>query len=176
MLRARSTGFDLDKLLAECDNAPDPPDDGEPVERRGASQVEVCGFVAWVTSGALYFMYLLWAFLPQHILRSVGVEYYPDKHWALAIPTWCCMFVAYTFTGYECLVKMRAVPPTSRCTLQDTTPQWSEEQVRKMWEREKELLPLKDIHPVLATKMLFRKSRGVDGDRQQNRPVDSKME
>lgn len=162
MVRKRSTGFDLDKLLAECDNAPDQPYKDEPIERRGASQVEVCGFVAWVTSGALYFVYILWAFLPEHILRSVGIEYYPDKHWALAIPTWCCMFVAYTFTGYECLVKMRAVPPTSRCTLQDDTPQWNEEEVEGMWERGEELLPLQDIPPVLATKMLFGKPKNGD--------------
>lgn len=145
--------IEVEKLLTEC-ATPTNRKITQP-QKRGASQVEVYGFVAWVTSGVLYFLYLLWAFLPNAWLEAVGITYYPDKYWALAVPTWASMVLAYLLIGYECLAKMKSKPPTSRSTLEDSTPQWTEQELDEM-KGSTRLFPLKDIPPILATKMLFK--------------------
>ena len=43
---------------------------------------------ALLVTGVLFFVYLFWAYVPDDTLRALGIEYYPDKYWALAIPTW----------------------------------------------------------------------------------------
>ncbi|GMH33111.1 hypothetical protein BSKO_00945 [Bryopsis sp. KO-2023] len=150
----RSPSLDYDSLLAECDAereavAPN-------AARRGASSVEVYGFVGWVTSGVAYFLYLLWAFIPDSILESVGITYFPDKHWALSIPMWMCMVVVYVFVGYECLCKVSVPPPSSRLILEDDrTPQWTEAEVATWSRGTGPVLPLKDIPPALVSKLTF---------------------
>lgn len=144
--------IEVEKLLTEC--ATPTGRSSTPSTKRGASQVEVYGFVAWVTSGVLYLLYLSWAFLPNEWLEFIGITYYPDKYWALAVPTWLCMVIAYLLFGYECLGKMKSQPPTCRFTLEDSTPQWTEQDLDAMIGSTR-LFPLKDIPPITATKMLF---------------------
>jgi hypothetical protein len=46
-----------------------------------AKALEVYGFVFWTITFITWFAYMLWAFLPEHILQSLGVEWYPDRYW-----------------------------------------------------------------------------------------------
>jgi phosphatidylinositol glycan class P protein len=65
---------------------------------------EVYGFVLWVTAFVSYLAFLLWAFLPEHVLQSVGVTYYPSKWWAVAIPMYICttlVFVVIVYAAYN---------------------------------------------------------------------------
>ena len=58
----------------------------------------------------LFFVYLFWAYVPDDTLRALGIEYYPDKYWALAIPTWIFasgLFVAWAYEGVN-LMSVRA--------------------------------------------------------------------
>ena len=36
-----------------------------------------------------YAVFLLWAYLPEHVLHDLGVTYYPSKYWAVAV-RWRC--------------------------------------------------------------------------------------
>ena len=80
---------------------------------------EYYGFTLYLTSSLVFFIYLLWSFLPSPFLAQLGIYYYPDRWWALAIPAWTVMFTVYIYvalasynTGYltlpmnsvECLV------------------------------------------------------------------------
>ena len=64
---------------------------------------EVFGFVVWLSASLCLVLYLLWAYLPPSALHALHVTYYPDRHWALAVPAclsllplWlCCAYVAY---------------------------------------------------------------------------------
>ena len=51
----------------------------------------VYAFVGWVLSIASYMVFLVWAFVPDTVLVSVGITYFPSKYAAVAIP--CLMFV-----------------------------------------------------------------------------------
>jgi phosphatidylinositol N-acetylglucosaminyltransferase subunit P len=80
---------------------------------------EYYGFTLYLTSSLAFIVYLLWSFLPSPFLHQLGIYYYPNRWWALAIPAWTVMLVLYIYvalasynTGYltlpmnsvECLV------------------------------------------------------------------------
>ena len=50
--------------------------------------VKVYGFMSWMAAGVAFLIWLFWAWLPDHLLDSLGVTYYPLKWWAVALPTY----------------------------------------------------------------------------------------
>ena len=52
------------------------------------SSTALYGFVAWIAIHVSFSIFLLWAYTPDGVLVSLGVTYFPDKHWALALPCW----------------------------------------------------------------------------------------
>ncbi|KAK5167565.1 uncharacterized protein LTR77_007264 [Saxophila tyrrhenica] len=76
---------------------------------------EYYGFTLYLTSSLVFIVYLLWSFLPSPFLHQLGIYYYPNRWWALAIPAWTVMFGLYIYvalasynTGYL-TVPMHAV-------------------------------------------------------------------
>jgi phosphatidylinositol N-acetylglucosaminyltransferase subunit P len=80
---------------------------------------EYYGFTLYLTSSLAFIVYLFWAFLPSPFLHQLGIYYFPDRWWALAVPAWTVMLIVYIYvalasynTGYltlplnsvECLV------------------------------------------------------------------------
>lgn len=52
-------------------------------------------------------MYLLWSYLPSPFLHQLGIHYYPNRWWSLAIPSFLVMTIVYIYgalasynTGY----------------------------------------------------------------------------
>ncbi|GAA6015367.1 hypothetical protein JCM10207_008964 [Rhodosporidiobolus poonsookiae] len=75
-----------------------------------APPVESQGFVLYVGSLVAYVAYLAWAFLPGAWLEGIGVGWYPSQEWALLVPAWVVMLVAFTYSSYFFL-NMRNTPP-----------------------------------------------------------------
>ena len=80
---------------------------------------EYYGFTLYLTSSLAFIVYILWSYLPSPLLHQLGIYYYPNRWWALAVPAWTVMLVAYGYialasynTGYltlpmesvECIV------------------------------------------------------------------------
>ncbi len=81
---------------------PDPTDDElEPVPR-AAPQVptyEYYGFVLYLFSSLAFLMYLLWSYLPSPFLHALGIYYYPNRWWSLAIPSFLVMTLVYIYVA-----------------------------------------------------------------------------
>jgi phosphatidylinositol N-acetylglucosaminyltransferase subunit P len=60
---------------------------------------EYYGFALYLASSAAFMMYVLWAYLPSPFLHQLGVHYYPNRWWALAIPAWLVMLVLYIYVA-----------------------------------------------------------------------------
>lgn len=48
----------------------------------------IYGFATYVVSYILFFVYVVWAYIPEEVLESAGLVYLPQKYWAIAIPTY----------------------------------------------------------------------------------------
>ncbi|GAA5851788.1 hypothetical protein JCM9279_004408 [Rhodotorula babjevae] len=83
-----------------------------------APTVESQGFVLYVGSLVAYVAYLVWAFLPEPWLEAIEIEWYPARDWALLVPSWIVMLVAFTYASYFCL-NLYNTPPLSSPSLLD---------------------------------------------------------
>ena len=54
------------------------------------SNVEIYGFVGWIVTFVILFLYFVYAFTPDSILHAIGITYYPDKYWATGVPAFLC--------------------------------------------------------------------------------------
>jgi len=65
---------------------------------------EYYGFVLYLASSLAFLMYILWSYLPSPFLHALGITYYPNRWWSLAIPAWIVMaliFVYVALLGYN---------------------------------------------------------------------------
>jgi len=60
---------------------------------------EYYGFALYLASSFGFLMYLLWAFLPSPFLHQLGIYYYPNRWWALAVPAWLVMNIMYIYVA-----------------------------------------------------------------------------
>lgn len=63
---------------------------------------EYYGFVLYLASSLAFLMYVLWSYLPSPFLHALGITYYPDRWWALAIPAWIVMVLIYIYVALAC--------------------------------------------------------------------------
>lgn len=81
---------------------------------------EYYGFVLYLFSSLVFLTYLLWAYLPSPFLHVLGIYYYPNRWWALAIPAFLVMTLCYIYValaGYN--VEILTVPMASVETVVD---------------------------------------------------------
>jgi len=64
----------------------------------------VYGFVMYLLSYSSLLLYLLWAFVPDSILETFGLDFLPQKYWAVAIPVYLSvLFFSFVFVIYPCM-------------------------------------------------------------------------
>lgn len=80
----------------------DAEDEAPPSTDRKAPQVptyEYYGFVLYLFSSLTFGVYLLWSYLPSPFLHALGIEYYPNRWWSLAVPAWVVIALVYIFVA-----------------------------------------------------------------------------
>lgn len=60
---------------------------------------EYYGFAVYLGSSAAFLMYILWAYVPAPLLHQMGIWWYPDRWWALAVPCWLVVLVVYIYVA-----------------------------------------------------------------------------
>ncbi|KAK0631965.1 PIG-P-domain-containing protein [Immersiella caudata] len=83
---------------------PDQSDDDNPAEPlpRASPKVptyEYYGFVLYLFSSLCFLIYLLWSYLPSPFLHALGIYYYPNRWWSLAIPSFLVMLYVYIYVA-----------------------------------------------------------------------------
>jgi phosphatidylinositol glycan class P protein len=60
---------------------------------------EYYGFALYLGSSAAFLMHILWAYVPAPMLHQMGIYYYPNRWWALAIPCWLIALIIYIYVA-----------------------------------------------------------------------------
>ena len=60
---------------------------------------EYYGFVLYLASTLAFLIYILWSFLPSPFLHALGITYYPNRWWSLAIPAWIVMLLVFVYVA-----------------------------------------------------------------------------
>lgn len=85
----------------------------------GLKTSEVYGFVGSITTIVATVIFLVWAYVPEPLLHSIGVFYYPSRYWALAVPTYAMVTVVLALAFYLGLNFLSTPHPTSSSTIFD---------------------------------------------------------
>ncbi|KAJ1311144.1 hypothetical protein OPQ81_009645 [Rhizoctonia solani] len=72
-------------------------------DHNSGTAAEFYGFVAWATTTILWFIYIFWALLPDSVIRGIGITWYPNREWALLIPSYAVFLVLLTYFTYFAL-------------------------------------------------------------------------
>lgn len=84
------SGLILDLLARESDVT---------VSFTATPHAEYKGFAIHILSGLFLACWLLWTFVPTRVLHACGIYYYPLRWWAVAIPSYILMAMAFTYLG-----------------------------------------------------------------------------
>lgn len=76
---------------------------------------EYYGFALYLASSAAFLMYLLWAYVPSPLLHQMGIHYYPNRWWALAVPCWLVVLVIYIYVALASYNTRYLTLPLSSC-------------------------------------------------------------
>lgn len=114
-----STSANLASITKSARHAPTVP--------RAAPKVptyEYYGFAMYLGSSAALLLYVVWAYVPSPLLHQMGIHYYPNRWWALAVPCWLMVLVVYTYVALATYNTERlTLPMNSLENLVDDTAQ-----------------------------------------------------
>lgn len=80
----------------------------------------VYGFVLYIGSYSVLLLYLIWAYVPTPWLHSIGLTYWPQKYWAVAIPVFiCCSIFIFAVLLYPGVNYVMTPDLSSVCTVTD---------------------------------------------------------
>jgi len=72
----------------------------------------VYGFTLFLLSKFCLVMYLLWVLLPDSTLHSIGLDFFPQKYWAVAMPLYLCLtFFIMVVIVYPSLGRLHCTHP-----------------------------------------------------------------
>ncbi|KAK4738464.1 hypothetical protein AABB24_022054 [Solanum stoloniferum] len=112
---------------------------------QGPKTSEVYGFVGSITTVVATVLFLVWAYLPEHWLHSLGIVYYPSRYWALAAPAYAMMTIALAVGFYIGLNFLATPPPTSFSMIYD---EFTREPLRNVPSTDNDEQPIEPISDI----------------------------
>ncbi|KAL1530322.1 hypothetical protein AB1Y20_001231 [Prymnesium parvum] len=116
------------------------------------------GFVAWIATHVCFALFIAWAYTPESILADLGITWYPNKYWALALPSFLVVSMTFAYAFHWTHSMMNLPPLESLSTLVDefsNFPQDSDLGLRGLDERIPTVidLPITYINKLLYQRM-----------------------
>lgn len=71
------------------------------------------GFVSCLLCYVSFVIYLMWAYIPRSYQEWMGLTYWPNKFFAVAIPPFLCVLFLGSFIIYEGLIFINTAPVDS---------------------------------------------------------------
>lgn len=79
----------------------------------------IYGFVLYLASFIGLGLYIVWAYVPDTWLSAIGLTYWPQKYWAVALPVYLCVVILLFYLMYLGLILINTPPLTSVSILTD---------------------------------------------------------
>ncbi|EPS44491.1 hypothetical protein H072_1521 [Dactylellina haptotyla CBS 200.50] len=72
---------------------------------------EYYGFVLYLTSTLAFITYLLWSYLPAPVLHFLGIHYFYNRWWSLAVPAYIVAMIIYIYVALASYNTEYLTPP-----------------------------------------------------------------
>jgi len=125
-----------------------------------SARKEVYGFVGWMASWVGLFTYLGWTFLPDSVLHPLGITYYPDRYWAIAVPMFLLLSWLYSIIVYLAMNLIDTAPIDSFKTITDDHA--NEITESEGLQEEGQIVAIADVPITVVNELLYCSKTGDD--------------
>ncbi|GFO30651.1 phosphatidylinositol n-acetylglucosaminyltransferase subunit p [Plakobranchus ocellatus] len=116
-------------------------------------QRAIYGFALYIASSGLFGLFVVWAYIPDSWLHWMGLTYWPQKYWAVALPTYFCVVILLSYVAYMGLIFLQTSPLCDMSTITDSQAIYADDSPL----HPDAIPPLRDLHISDVNKKLYDK-------------------
>ncbi|RUS72386.1 hypothetical protein EGW08_019846 [Elysia chlorotica] len=114
-------------------------------------QRAIYGFALYIASFALFGLYIVWAYVPDQWLHWLGLTYWPQKYWAVALPVYFCVAIVLSYMVYFGLIFLKTASLSDMSTITDSQANYACDAALPV----DAIPPLRDLHISDVNKRLY---------------------